>query len=125
MKKYINQLPTAMNMDLKSIISMLRDSVTGGANRRPSAAIHVKAFQPAAAISIFDDPRVTWFGHSAFFLEIEGKRILFDPMFGPRPSPVSWAGTKRYHTNLTVQLDDFPHLDAIIISHDHYDHLDY
>ncbi|WHY65004.1 MBL fold metallo-hydrolase [Neobacillus sp. SuZ13] len=125
MKKYENQLPTTMTMGWKSMISMLRDSLTRAANRRPKAVIDAETFLPTETLSISDAPRVTWFGHSAFFLEIEGKRLLFDPMFGPRPSPVSWAGTKRYKNNLFVQLEDFPTLDAIIISHDHYDHLDY
>jgi L-ascorbate metabolism protein UlaG (beta-lactamase superfamily) len=125
MKKYENQLPTNMNMGLKSMISMLRDSVAGRAKRRPANTLNVEVFQPAEAISVSDAPRVTWFGHSAIFLEMEGHRLLFDPMFSPRPSPVSWAGTKRYPTNFSIQLDDFPNFDAIIISHDHYDHLDY
>lgn len=46
-------------------------------------------------------------------------------MLGNRPSPVSWVGTKRYNVNLPAQPEDFPPLDAIILSHDHYDHLDY
>ncbi|NHC42832.1 MBL fold metallo-hydrolase [Bacillus sp. MM2020_1] len=125
MKKFENQLPTTMTMGWKSMISMLRDSLTRATNRRPKAVIEAETFLPAETISTSDAPRVTWFGHSAFFLEIEGKRLLFDPMFGPRPSPVSWAGTKRYKSNLSVHLEDFPTLDAIIISHDHYDHLDY
>lgn len=44
--------------------------------------------------------------------------------FGP-PSPVSWAGTKRFRTNLLIEPEAFPSIDAIVISHDHYDHLDY
>jgi L-ascorbate metabolism protein UlaG (beta-lactamase superfamily) len=72
-----------------------------------------------------DAAKVTWFGHSAFLLEIEGKRLLFDPMFGPRPSPVRWIGAKRFSDKLPLQPEDFPALDAIILTHDHYDHLDY
>lgn len=125
MKKFENQLPTAMNMDLKLMVSMLKDSVKVRAGRRPSASIQLEAFQPVEALSASDAPRVTWFGHSAFYLEMEGKRLLFDPMFSLRPSPVSWAGTKRYSGSLTSQIERFSHLDAVVISHDHYDHLDY
>jgi L-ascorbate metabolism protein UlaG (beta-lactamase superfamily) len=125
MKKYENQLPTNMKMGMKSIVSMLRDSFVEKAKRRPKDTLNVEVFQPAESISVSDAPRVTWFGHSAFFLEMEGQRLLIDPMFGPRPSPVSWVGTKRYKTNFSLQLEDFPTIDAIIISHNHYDHLDY
>jgi hypothetical protein len=89
MKKYENQLPTKMKMGMKSIVSMLRDSFVEKAKRRPKETLNVEVFQPAEAISDSDAPRVTWFGHSAFFLEMDGQRLLIDPMFGPRPSPVS------------------------------------
>ncbi|MFD0050955.1 MBL fold metallo-hydrolase [Actinomycetes bacterium NPDC127524] len=125
MKKYQNQIPTVMNMGIRSMFSMLRDSLSGRAGRRPAASIDALAFKQAKSITAGDAPQVTWFGHSAFYLEMEGKRLLFDPMFGSRPSPVSWAGTKRYSRSFPVQPDDFVELDAIVISHDHYDHLDY
>lgn len=121
MKKYENQIPTAMNMNLKSMISMMKDSFTNKSIRRPSRPIEVEKF--VEGMSSY--PRVTWFGHSAFLLELEGKRLFFDPMLSNRPSPVSWAGTKRYSTNLQIEPEELSSIDAIVISHDHYDHLDY
>jgi len=67
--------------------------------------------------------RVTWFGHSSTLLEIEGRRLLIDPVWGPRSSPVSFAGPKRWYPPV-VALDALPAVDAVLISHDHYDHLD-
>ncbi len=67
---------------------------------------------------------ITWFGHSAMLLEIEGKRILIDPMLGDHASPVGFFA-KRYQNEAPVPLDELDSIDAIIISHDHYDHLDY
>ncbi|KIL50837.1 MBL fold metallo-hydrolase [Jeotgalibacillus campisalis] len=125
MKKYENQIPTSMKMGFKSLLSMAKDSVTGVADQRPTAAISVKSFKQDKTPSISDSPRVTWFGHSAFYVEIEGKRLLVDPMFGSRPSPFSWAGTKRYERKSSVNPEHFSELDAIILSHDHYDHLDH
>lgn len=125
MTKYENQLPTSAGMNFKSLISILRDSMRGNVERRPAGVMPMEICEPAETFSASDNPQVTWFGHSAFLLEIEGHRLLFDPMLGNRPSPVSWVGTKRYSTNLPIQPEDFPALDAIIISHDHYDHLDY
>lgn len=79
--------------------------------------------------SDFDEPpqtglRVTWFGHSSFLVEIDGRRILVDPVWGERASPLSWAGPQRFFEP-PMPLDQLPELDAIVISHDHYDHLDY
>ena len=66
--------------------------------------------------------RVTWFGHSALLLEIDGVRVLIDPVWEQRASPVQWMGPKRFFSP-TLRLEDLPELDAILISHDHYDHL--
>lgn len=71
-----------------------------------------------------EDLRITWLGHSAQLIEIDGALILTDPVFGPRAAPVSWMGPKRFHP-APVPVEKLPPLDAVIISHDHYDHLDY
>jgi L-ascorbate metabolism protein UlaG (beta-lactamase superfamily) len=67
--------------------------------------------------------RITWFGHSSILLEIDGSKILIDPLWSERASPVSWAGPKRWYPP-PLALKDLPHLDAVVISHDHYDHFD-
>ncbi len=67
--------------------------------------------------------RMTWFGHSSLLVEIDGHRVLTDPMWSERASPVSWLGPQRYFAPL-VPLSRLPTLDAVVISHDHYDHLD-
>ena len=67
--------------------------------------------------------RVTWLGHSSLFVEIDGARILTDPVWGNRASPLTFAGPKRFHPP-PAPLDALPPLDAILVSHDHYDHLD-
>lgn len=66
--------------------------------------------------------RVTWFGHSAFLLEIDGVRVLVDPVWEQRASPLQFMGPKRFFAP-TLPLEQLPELDAILISHDHYDHL--
>ena len=68
--------------------------------------------------------RATWFGHSTFLLEIDGKRLLLDPMLGPAASPVAFFG-KRFNQQLPIDIEDLPQIDAIVMSHDHYDHLDH
>jgi L-ascorbate metabolism protein UlaG (beta-lactamase superfamily) len=76
--------------------------------------------------SDFDTPpesglRVTWIGHSSLLVEIEGKRFLTDPVWGERASPVSFAGPKRFFP-APLPLAEIPQLDAVVLSHDHYDH---
>lgn len=68
-------------------------------------------------------PRVTWLGHSTVLLEIDGTRILTDPVWSDRASPVNWAGPKRFFAP-PMPLEQLPVPQAIVISHDHYDHLD-
>lgn len=72
-----------------------------------------------------DKPAIVWFGHSSFLISIDGKKILSDPVFSERPSPVQYAGSKSYPGTMIYHPGDFPDLDIVIISHDHYDHLDY
>jgi L-ascorbate metabolism protein UlaG (beta-lactamase superfamily) len=66
--------------------------------------------------------RVTWFGHSSELVEIDGVRVLIDPVWDERASPLGLLGPKRFFAP-TLPLDELPVLDAVLISHDHYDHL--
>jgi L-ascorbate metabolism protein UlaG (beta-lactamase superfamily) len=68
--------------------------------------------------------RATWLGHSTVLIEIEGLRVLTDPVWGPRASPSRIAGPKRFQP-VPVALDRMPPIDLVLVSHDHYDHLDY
>ncbi|MFZ5890423.1 MAG: MBL fold metallo-hydrolase [Myxococcota bacterium] len=91
----------------------------------PEQALPVKNLAKRA----FDSPpragvRVTWFGHSSILVEIDGARVLTDPVWSERASPFSWVGPRRWYPS-PLALEDLPKLDAVVISHDHYDHLDY
>jgi L-ascorbate metabolism protein UlaG (beta-lactamase superfamily) len=66
--------------------------------------------------------RITWLGHSTMLIEADGVRVLTDPVFGDRASPLSFAGPKRFHP-VPAQLDELPELTAVLLSHNHYDHL--
>lgn len=65
----------------------------------------------------------TWIGHASVLVQLEGKNILTDPIWSERCSPVSFAGPKRY-TNPGIKIENLPKIDIVIISHNHYDHMD-
>ncbi len=67
--------------------------------------------------------QATWIGHSTFLLQIDGTHILTDPVFSDRASPVSWAGPRRY-TKPALRIGELPPIDYVVISHNHYDHMD-
>ena len=95
------------------------------AEREPREAFPiVRPETGALAVGRGEALRVTWLGHSTVLLEIDGKLVLTDPVFGPRVSPVSWLGPKRFHP-VPVEPEQLPPLDLILVSHDHYDHLDF
>ena len=71
-----------------------------------------------------DEFAVTWLGHSAIYLEIDGRRLLLDPMLGKAASPLPIFG-KRFALSHDIDLAKVPKVDAVLISHDHYDHLDH
>ncbi|PCI78662.1 phospholipase [Candidatus Aerophobetes bacterium] len=77
---------------------------------------------PAVEVSA-SEPKVSWINHCTFLVEIEGIRILTDPIWGERCSPFQSIGPKRLHEPC-VQLSDIPTMDIVLISHNHYDHLD-
>lgn len=67
--------------------------------------------------------RVTWMGHSSTLLELDGHRILIDPLWSARASPISFAGPKRFFP-APIALSELPTLDLVLLSHGHFDHLD-
>lgn len=103
----------------------LLHTFAGGPEADPGVAVPVVATDPAAlAVAAPSGLRVTWFGHSSTLIEIDGKRILTDPLWSERASPVTWAGPQRWYPP-TIALAQLPQIDAVLLSHDHYDHLDY
>ena len=103
---------------------MLRQWLGGHEQRVPPGPLPIVLLRTAD----FAQPpasglRATWLGHSTVLVEIDGARILFDPVWARRASPFSLIGPRRFH-NPPLALDDLPPLDAIVASHDHYDHLD-
>ncbi|OQP46023.1 MBL fold metallo-hydrolase [Niastella yeongjuensis] len=122
-KKFLNPVPTNIETDT-SIWAVLWKYMTNKAETTPKKrlgpfATDVSKFQQAPASGL----RITWVGHSSLLIEIDGLRLLTDPVWSARASFSQSIGPKRFFP-APLSLQNLPPLDAIIISHDHYDHLD-
>jgi L-ascorbate metabolism protein UlaG (beta-lactamase superfamily) len=122
--KFINQTNTEMHMDLATIASVLRDQVKGIPNSRPSSPLPIV---PVDSLYIQENMAnsIIWFGHSSFFVKLNGLNILIDPMFGDAPAPHPMVGGKRFEYELPIIPEKLPEIEVVVYSHDHYDHLDY
>lgn len=121
--KFVNQVPTKMDMSASNYFSMIKDFISGAKDRKPADQLPVSKIDWKKIKS--EEDSLTWFGHSAFLLSIDNKKILVDPMLGSVSSPVSFVGSKRYSEDILHLIDKMPPIDAVFITHDHYDHLDY
>lgn len=98
------------------------DFFLGGVRRQPPRLLPVHDPRERWARPPTQDLRITWLGHSSLLLEIEGLRVLTDPMLGLRASPLPFTGPKRLHRAPATALE-LPAIDVLVLSHDHYDHL--
>ena len=120
---FTNTAPVGPGLRKGSALSTVREFLLGGQRRTPPgplpSANPLEAWSRPAETGL----RATWLGHSTVLLEVDGARVLTDPVWGERASPSSFAGPKRFQP-VPIALSALPRLDAVVISHDHYDHLD-
>ena len=119
-----NTFPVGAGLKKGTALSTLKEYMCGGQRRVPTGALPVVNPLEAWLKPADSGLRATWLGHSTVLLEIDGMRVLTDPVWGERASPLPFAGPKRFHP-APVEIEKLPALDAVVISHDHYDHLDY
>ncbi|MFA9559937.1 MBL fold metallo-hydrolase [Evansella sp. AB-rgal1] len=119
----MNEAELDMDMDFSTIFSLLRDAISGVDDQHPLEAIPIATFDWETIKN--EEDSLTWFGHSNFLLSIDNKKILLDPMFGNIASPVSFIGSTRFSDDILDVMEELPPIDAVFITHDHYDHLDY
>ncbi|MCP4633527.1 MAG: MBL fold metallo-hydrolase [candidate division Zixibacteria bacterium] len=123
-EKFVNSVPTDLKFGYKEYKNMLSKWFSGNEIREPQKDIKVDHLDSNAFESLSaDDVNIVWLGHSSILLGIEGKNILIDPVWSDRCSPFSIIGPKRFFP-VPIELGKLPHIDAVLISHDHFDHLD-
>lgn len=121
-RKFQNPVPTAVG-GAGLIFKILPQYLTNKDERVPKQPLGpfrtdaaVYATPPASGL------RVTWMGHSSMLVEIDGVRVLVDPVWDERASPVQWFGPNRFFP-APLPLEELPRIDVVLLSHDHYDHL--
>ncbi|HRP07145.1 MAG TPA: MBL fold metallo-hydrolase [Gemmatimonadales bacterium] len=122
-RSFGNSTPVAMGFKPGVERPSLRELLCGTDRQFPVAALPMVDPVPHWRTRPRSGLRITRLGHSTLLVEMDGARILTDPVWGERASPLPFAGPRRFHPP-PASIDALPPLDAIIISHDHYDHLD-
>ncbi len=120
--KFVNIQETILEYSFSNSVKVMK-AYNKAKNTAPKSAINTKFDQQKPAVSD-SSIRVTWYGHSAILLEFTGKRIFLDPMLGDYAAPVPFFG-QRFQNEPAIEIESVGKLDAVIFSHDHYDHLDY
>src|SRR5450432_3175428 len=121
---FANSAPVAQGLKKGTATPTIAEFLCGGQRRTPKAPLPSQSPLASWVKPPETGLRATWLGHSTVLLEVDGARVITDPVWGERASPVSFAGPKRFQP-VPISVAALPELDAVIVSHDHYDHLDY
>jgi L-ascorbate metabolism protein UlaG (beta-lactamase superfamily) len=123
--KFQNIEETSLHISLSKMPGIIYRQFTGKAEREPSQPLPILPFDNQSFLQTNDTPKMIWYGHSVLLLRINDKTILIDPMLGPNASPIGPVTTRRFSENTLDLIDNFPEIDLLLLTHDHYDHLDY
>ncbi len=123
--KFVNEKSINMDMSASDMLSLVRKMFNPNSGTRPDKNIEVQKIDSTTIADYNSKTRLIWFGHSTFLVQMNHKNILIDPMFGNVPAPHPLLGNNRFSKELPIQIEKLPKIDVVIISHDHYDHLDY
>ena len=123
-KIFENLIETTMAINLVTLPKLLKENFTGREKRVPQKPIPILPFDAKTFAENSATPKFVWYGHSVLLLQIDGKNLLIDPMLGDNASPIAPFKTKRFSENALAVIDTLPPLHAVLLTHDHYDHID-
>jgi L-ascorbate metabolism protein UlaG (beta-lactamase superfamily) len=123
--KFQNLVPTTMSGENTSMWKNGLKFMKKDKSREPDKVLETAKFNANQFIKNDKGIVVSWFGHSSLLINLNGKIVLTDPVFSETASPVSFMGVKRFAYSNQYNVEDLPEIDVVLISHDHYDHLDY
>jgi len=123
---FLNDEPMEMEINCHSVTQMLKETMEPDPNVSPKVDIKVQKISRESIQQKLDSVvRITWFGHSTLLIEMDSKKLLIDPIFSQYAAPHPLLGRKRYNSQMPITIEELPQINAVFISHDHYDHLDY
>jgi L-ascorbate metabolism protein UlaG (beta-lactamase superfamily) len=124
--RFLQPVPTEIRVrDRKLFFRTIVEFMRNAPDRCPSTPIQTARFSTPLNQPPPSDLRVTWFGHSSTLIDIDGFTVLTDPVFGRRVSPTPFSGPKAFPYDPPFLVSQLPTVDVVLISHDHYDHLDF
>ena len=118
--KFQNLQDTSMSISLKDFPKILYQQLSGRSDRTPNKPLPIRSFDHQKLMDSSEKMKYAWYGHSAIFM-----KLLIDPMLGPDASPIGPITTQRFSKDSLDLIDDFPEIDLLLMTHDHYDHLDF
>lgn len=122
--KFMNLEETTMEFHWGELPKFLYKQFFDSEGREPKEPLPIAAFDKEAFLSAGESAKFVWYGHSVLLMRMAGKTILIDPMLGPNASPIAPFKTKRFSENTLAIIDELPEIDLMLLTHDHYDHLD-
>ena len=122
--KFENLVETSMNITIWDIPDLIYKQLCQKENREPNQPLPILPFNQEAFLRDDTSFKYIWYGHSVILIRMNGKTLLIDPMLGSNASPIAPFKTKRFSKNTLDLIDDFPEIDLLLLTHDHYDHLD-
>ncbi|MEQ9167615.1 MAG: MBL fold metallo-hydrolase [Fulvivirga sp.] len=123
--QFHNLEETKLSISLYKIPALICKQIKGRKEREPKRPLPIIPFDKAAFLTPSDKMKFIWYGHSVVLMRLNNQTILIDPMLGPDSSPIGPIKTRRYSDNTLDLIDQFPEIDLLMLTHDHYDHLDY
>jgi L-ascorbate metabolism protein UlaG (beta-lactamase superfamily) len=115
---------TSMEFGFQDLPKMLCKQFFDRSGRFPLSPIPINPFDKKAFLEPSEEPKFIWYGHSVLLMRWMNKTMLIDPMLGPNASPIGPIKTKRFSDHTLDLIDQFPEIDLLLMTHDHYDHLD-
>ena len=120
-----NLEPTTLTIRFRDFPRVIYKQLASRSYQIPKHSLPIQPFDRTTFLLPLNKARIIWYGHSAILMRMDNKNILIDPMMGPDTTPIAPFASKRYSNNTLQIIDAFPDIDLILLTHDHYDHLDY
>ncbi|MFT4739144.1 MAG: L-ascorbate metabolism protein UlaG (beta-lactamase superfamily), partial [Cyclobacteriaceae bacterium] len=122
--KFENLEETSMDINFQSLPKLMYKQIFDTEGRMPKENLPIQPFIKEEFLTPSEEAKIIWYGHSVVLMRINNKTILIDPMLGPDAAPIAPFASKRFSKDAQAVIDQLPEIDLMLLTHDHYDHLD-